>query len=303
MKFSGSGSLPFKQLGKYLKKKEKKILKKEVEEKIQNRIVEENLAAELIKEFYNPVKSEDKEVIKKRLEVKRDFSLWEQNVYKKLIESQIKFEKRFRKFPIRISENITVNYEPDFFLEEYEIDGKEVIIEAHEELTSDDVVKYSTFMKRYFPVFHLIMIVNENELREWNNFNESNRLFNDIWIIHDLEDLISWIKRQNTKTQDFNQETKCPHCPTIAVGINQIDNFFGFRKKKNGEKYPQSLCRECRSLQSKLGTKGLMDFLKQSKQELSAEVERFCTGCNNYFKTKIPDESFCDKCNKKYWNQ
>lgn len=156
-------------------------------------------------------------------------------------------------------------------------------------------------MKRYSSIFYLIIIVNENELRIWNEFDKSSKLFNDIWTIDDLTYLINWIKKQKNKKQNITQKTKCPQCSIVAIGTNQIEKFFGHRKKKNGDKFPQSLCRECRSLQSKLGTDGLKKFLQKSQQELSTDVQRFCTGCNNYFKTKIPFESFCDECNKKYW--
>ncbi len=296
MKFSGTGTSSFKKFKEYYKSMRKK-------EQKEIGIKSRNLAEELIKEYFNSTKPKESEKIKKRLERKRVFSSWEQQVFEKLKENRIEFNKKFRKFPIKINDNLTINYEPDSLLEKYEFDGKEIIIEAHEELTNDDIVKYSTFMKNYFSVFHLIMIVNEHELRKWNGFDSSNRLFNDIWTINDLKDLINWIKRQNIKEEDFVTQTKCPHCTTTAVGSKQINSFFGFRKKKNGESFPQALCRECRRLQLKLGTDGLKDFLEQSRRELVIEVQRFCTGCDNYFETKIPDEAFCVECNKKYWNK
>lgn len=300
-KFSGSGTLAFKQLEKYYKKNKKVEKEQNQKNRKEVEIKCKNLAEQLIKEYFNPKKQKENYEIKKRLETKKIFSLWERKVINKLTENKIKFEEKFRIFPIKINNDLSIKYEPDFLLEEYEINNKEIIIEAHEKLTEDDVVKYSIFMKRYFTVFHLIMIVKDNDLRGWNEISKSSRLFNDIWIMDNLKDLIDWIKRQHTKKQDFKEQSTCPHCPTIAIGTKQIYKLFGFRKKKNGEKFTQSLCRECRGLQLKLGTEGLKDFRKMPKPELLTEDRRFCTGCNNYFKTKIPDQTHCIECNKKYW--
>ena len=301
-KFSGRGSLPLKQFGKFFKKKTRKDLEQKIKEITKNKIKAKELATQLITEYYNPIQENDKNKIIKRMEDKNEFSKWEKQVMNALNSSQIKFEKKFRKFPIKINEKISINYVPDFLLDQYEINKKGVIIEAHEELTTDDVVKYSIFMKKYFHTFHLIMIVKENQLREWNKINSSNRIFNDIWLIHDIDELIDWIKQKKTKIDDSHQQAKCPHCGIKGIGIKQITELFGYRKKNNGEKYPQALCRECRILQSKLGTEGLKKFRNKQKQELSNEVQRFCTGCDSYFKTKIASKSFCVECTKKFWS-
>ena len=301
IKFSGSGSLPLKQFGKFFKKKTRKDLENKIKEITKNEIKAKELASQLIKEYYNPNKEKEKNKIIKRMENKNDFSEWEKQVMNVLGNSGIKFEKKFRKFPIKINEKISINYVPDFLLDSYEINKKEVIIEAHEELTSDDVVKYSLFMKKYFHTFYVIMIVKENQLKEWNKINSSNRLFSDIWLIHNLDELVDWIKQKKTKRDDSHQQAKCPHCEITGIGIKQIAELFGHRKKNNGEKYPQSLCKECRNLQVKLGTEGLKKFRNKQKQELSNEIKRFCTGCDSYFKTKLSNESFCVECTKKFW--
>ena len=147
MKFSGSGNLAFKLLEEHYKKqikKKKKFKKIQQVSKIQTehlRQVTKSKAEKLARELIKGRKPE------------KHFSLWEQKVRNKLLKSGMKFvektQKEMDKFPLQINEDITIYYVPDFILDKHRFNGKKIIIEAHQNLTDEDVLKYGFFLKKY----------------------------------------------------------------------------------------------------------------------------------------------------------
>lgn len=227
------------------------------------------------------------------------FTKWETQVYATLKNNKIKFDEKFRKYKLQTDNEQSIEYSPDFLLADYEICEKEIIIEAHEELKQDDVAKYSQFLRKYHSLFYVIMIVQDNELRQWNKNNENGKLFDDIWTIDNIQDLITWIKKLKPKSLS-GDTTTCPHCKVCAIGTIQIESIFGYRKSNN-KKFPQSLCRSCRILQSRIGTSKLKEMTRNAQNPMDTYAKRFCTGCDQYFITKIADQAFCDECTVKYW--
>ena len=48
----------------------------------------------------------------------------------------------------------------------------------------------------------------------------------------------------------YNLKEECPCCgKTVNNDLNKIEELFGFRTMKNGNKIPQSYCKVCRSKQ------------------------------------------------------
>lgn len=290
MKFSGSGNIAFKLFGNHYKK----TLKKELRKKRKDATT---LAERLIQDYYSPTKPKTALKIQKRLEEVR-LSKWEKQVFSVLEKNGIKFEKKFRKFPLKISDTITIPYVPDFLLNDYEIGRKEIIIEAHEKITQDEIAVNSTFMKDYHDAFYLIMVVRDVDIRAWNEANNENRLFHEICAINGLDWLVNFLKKQKKKKL---MEAKCPTCHAVAIGYIQVQTKFGLRKKRNGDEFPQSLCMDCRKDERKLGTVGLKDKINNSQRDLGIGITRFCTCCNGKFITKKADVRFCEKCLEK-WN-
>lgn len=44
----------------------------------------------------------------------------------------------------------------------------------------------------------------------------------------------------------YGEYAECPCCKKIAKGNDEIEELFGYRKKKDGSEFPQSYCRACR---------------------------------------------------------
>ena len=45
----------------------------------------------------------------------------------------------------------------------------------------------------------------------------------------------------------INDESPCKGCTKSASGLNEIEELFGFRIMTNGNKIPQSYCKDCRT--------------------------------------------------------
>tara|TARA_Y100001960_G_scaffold121939_1_gene130179 strand:- start:168 stop:1043 length:876 start_codon:yes stop_codon:yes gene_type:complete len=289
MKFSGSGSIAFKLLGQHYKNTLKKELKKQ-----RNDVT--TLAQKLINDYYTPTNKKKIQEIKQILE-KPKFSKWEKQVVKTFENNGIKNETKFREFPLHISETVSITYIPDFLLKDFEKDEKLIIVEAHPELTPEAIAKNSAFMKQYFDVYHLIMIVPDSDLRIWNEADQNSKLFHDIWVIDNLEDLIEHLKINYRKDMT---ETVCPTCKTKAIGKKQILSIFGERKKPSGEKYPQAYCKDCRSKERKVGSKKMKEEIEELEKEINIKYDRFCTGCHEMFQPKKLKDAFCEKCSKAF---
>ena len=108
---------------------------------------------------------------KNKFPKKNDFSGWEKQILKKLRDSGISIETKFRNFPLNV-ENEKFEYVPDFLMKGFEYKGREVLVEAHEKISEEDVKKYRKFRSVFGSTYYLIMIVTDGELRMWNEYDQ-----------------------------------------------------------------------------------------------------------------------------------
>jgi hypothetical protein len=180
-----------------------------------------------------------------------DFSIWEKKILQSLRKNGISLEIKFRNFPLKV-EDQKYEYIPDFLVKDFEYKDREILIEAHEKISIEDVKKYQKFRSVFGSTYYLIMIVRGEELREWNSHDMERGIFNEIWVVNDLELLIKSLlekkKKHDDKINSFPQKAVCPAppnghgCGRISNGYEEIIKFFGYRGKK-----VQSLCRKCRT--------------------------------------------------------
>ena len=180
------------------------------------------------------------------------FSVWERRILRKLRKSGFSIETKFRNFPVRV-ENEIFEYIPDFLVKDFEYKGREILIEAHEKISEDDVEKYRKFRSIFGVSYYMIMIVTDEELRIWNEYDQGKQgFFNKIWTDDDIEFLIEDLRKKREdyekKISKYGQRAFCPSppkghgCGKKAVGFKQVEKLFGYRGKR-----VQSLCRKCRS--------------------------------------------------------
>ena len=174
------------------------------------------------------------------------FSVWERRILRKLRKSGFSIETKFRNFPLNV-ENEKFEYVPDFLMKGFEYKGREVLVEAHEKISEEDVKKYRKFRSVFGSTYYLIMIVNYGELRTWNKYNQGKqKFFNEIWTFNDVDFLIEHLKKLKKKYKEkisqFQQNAFCPKCGKKSKGYKKIVELFGYRGKK-----VQSFCRKCRS--------------------------------------------------------
>jgi len=238
--FTGSGNSPFRQLYKFTEKVKKKNL-------IQD-------------------KPKFKKIIYKKqqysFDQERNFSKWEKQIIKKIEKTNLKFETKFWKFPLNVRNKKFV-YVPDLLLKDFTINDKKIIIETHEKISEDDIAKYRKFRSIYGRVYHLLMVVSDWELRKWNECDQVEGVFHEIWTSSNIDFLIKNLQQKRNyylgKNSSFGKHV-CPSypkhgCGKIATGYDEIKKEFGMRKRKNGNEFPQSLCYDCRKKHSKLEKK------------------------------------------------
>jgi len=232
-KISGSGSSPFRELYKIVKnktsgnkKKNKKLLKLETVD------------------FTN-------------FDPMRDFTKWEKIILDKIKKMELKIEFKHRKFPLQVNSKIFL-YIPDVMIFGFRINNKKIIVEAHQDLLEEDIIKYRKFIKEYKNIYHVIMIVEGSQLRKWNEKSKGAPLFSEIWVKEDIKDFINYLNKEKTKFEkkfhNFPQEAFCARkgCGEEAKGYDEIERLFGYRKIKDQKIIVQSYCRYCRTIKHKI---------------------------------------------------
>ena len=68
-------------------------------------------------------------------------------------------------------------------------------------------------------------------------------LINEIYTIMLLTEVIN---------MPYEIKAECPRCGKKAKGLNEIEEKFGFRVMENGQKIPQSHCKQCRAEEQKI---------------------------------------------------
>ena len=181
-----------------------------------------------------------------------EFSIWENQIFKKFRNSEISFKQKFRKFVIFL-DNKKEYYIPDILLEGFEYNKKEVIVEAHNKISKEDIKKYRKFRSTFGSSYYLIMVVSDNEIKIWkeNHRQKEGGIFNEIYTESNVDDLIKnlkkWKKDYNEMISQYAQNALCPPppkghgCGVSVEGFEEIKEIFGYRGKR-----VQSLCRACR---------------------------------------------------------
>jgi len=275
MKFSGPGNITLKEFFKHYKKSN--IKKNPTPQQI---FEAKKLAQELMRH--------------------RKFTVWEEKVKMKLNKSGLKFEEKFRKFPLYLDHQSHFEYVPDFILKDVHYKNKKILVEAHEDFTEQDAIKYGLFMDKYGETYYLIMVVKSEQLWKWNEYdNKTHPLFHDIWTIDDLDDFIQNLrfKIRSSGEIELPENAKCPlpkGCGREAHGRKDVEKVFGYRKMKNGKIIVQSYCRLCRSGKHKSNTEENLEII----QKYDKPKKVFCTGCGNSFVTSDPSQSHCKNCLK-----
>jgi len=136
------------------------------------------------------------------------FTRWEDQVRKKLKNSKIKFETKFRTFPILLDGEKIFEYCPGFILKDRSIKDRKILIEAHEFLTEKIGLMHSIFLESYGSQYYIIMIVTDNELRKWNEWKMSEgKIFDDIWTVNDLNFFIKSLTKYKTELPNNEKNT------------------------------------------------------------------------------------------------
>ena len=233
---SGSGSSPFRQLYKFTEKTKKKNLSLQ-KPKVKKIIY--------MKQQYG-------------FDQERDFTKWEREIIKKIEKSGLKFETKFFKFPLNIG-NKKFIYVPDLLMKDFFFNEKKIILEAHEKISEDDIAKYRKFRSIYGNVYHLLLVVTDNELRKWNEYDQKEGVFHEIWTSNNVDFLIKNLQEKRAYYIEKNSTVGTHVCPPpprhgcgkTATGYDEIKKEFGMRKRRNGEEFPQSLCYDRRSKHAK----------------------------------------------------
>ncbi len=186
-----------------------------------------------------------------------EFSIWENQIFKKFRNSEISFKQKFRKFVIFL-DNKKEYYIPDILLEGFEYNKKEVIVEAHNKISKEDIKKYRKFRSTFGSSYYLIMVVSDNEIKIWkeNHRQKEGGIFNEIYAESNVDDLIKnlkkWKKDYDEMISQYAQNALCPPppkghgCGVSVEGFEEIKEIFGYRGKR-----VQSLCRACRKEHAK----------------------------------------------------
>lgn len=188
------------------------------------------------------------------------FSIWERKILKKMRNSELDIETKFRNFPLHI-EKEKFEYIPDFLIKGFLYKQREVIVEAHEEISEEDVNRYRKFRSVFGVMYYLILIVKDKELQKWNDLDQGVQgIFNEIWSVNNVDLLIKYLlnKRRvySQKMKLVPQTAICPAppnghgCGKKADDYDEVVRLFGYRGK-----IVQSLCRQCRSKHAQLQRK------------------------------------------------
>ena len=265
MKFSGLGNAPLHDLKKYLKKEKKRNRKKRRAEQADPKAAKPRTGA--------PKRAGQADPKAARASA---------NAHK-LIEQNFTFEDT-RKFPLRGG----VTYHPDYILTQTH-DGKKIIIHIDEDVTATNISKYRMFMKIARNAYHVIMVVNDCQLRTWNEKNRDKRLlFDDIWTTNNVKEMIDSIKNPHR----FSSKTStavCRICHRRASDLKKIKNNFSYRTESDGSLTVQPYCRKCQ--------KG-----KHVRKIHTSESLTKCIGCRMSFRTDIASQLYCNSCKNKFFS-
>ena len=121
---------------------------------------------------------------------KERFVLQRKIVKEQLCKSSIRFKENFRVFPLG-SGTRTVDYVPHFYLNDIKYGTKRVLLEVNTGIKLDDVTKFRLFLDIYGRLYHLILVVDDLQIRNWNQYDDgAQAVFHDIWPIDSTQFLM-----------------------------------------------------------------------------------------------------------------
>ena len=280
MKFSGMGNAPLHDLKKYLKEK-KKNRKKRQAGQAGPKEARPGTSAPKRAGQAGPKEARPGTSAPKRAGQAGPKAVRPSTDAHKLIEQNFTFEDT-RKFPLQGG----VTYRPDYILMQTR-DGKKIIIHIDEDVTAANISKYRMFMKMARNAYHVIMVVNDCQLRTWNENNRDKRLlFDDIWTIDNVKEMINSIKNPHRFSSKTNTVV-CRICHRRASDPKKIKNNFSYRTETDGSLTVQPYCRRCQ--------KGIHVRKVRTPKSFAK-----CIGCRMSFKTEIASQLYCNSCKNKF---
>ena len=194
------------------------------------------------------------------------------------IERDLEYEKS-RRFPL---EGGTV-YCPNYILTR-SYNGKRIIVQIDECLATSNAQTYRSFMKEFRDTYHVIMVVYDRYLRDWNKIDMNRRvLFDEIWVAYNIDDMISSIKSRPVLGNLDAGYIICPSCYKKADGMGKIRRDFVCRTEKNGCFTVLPQCKDCLSTRT-----NQFASIPQSS--------RRCIGCGALFDTTVISQLYCNQC-------
>ena len=194
------------------------------------------------------------------------------------IACDLEYEKS-RRFPL---EGGTV-YCPDYILTR-SYNGKRIVVQIDECPATSNAQTYRSFMKEFKNTYHVILVVCDKYLRKWNEIDMNKRvLFDEIWVAHNIGDMISSIKSRPVLGNLDAGSIICTSCYKKADGMGKIKRDFVCRVEKDGSITVLPQCKDCLSTKTNQSTS-----IPQSS--------RRCIGCGESFNITTVSQLYCNSC-------
>ena len=194
------------------------------------------------------------------------------------LERDLEYEK-LRRFPL---EGGTI-YCPDYILTR-SYNGKRIIVQIDECPATSNTQTYRFFMREFRDTYHVIMVVHDRYLRNWNEIDMNRRvLFDEIWVTYNIDDMISSIKSRPVLGNLDAGYIICPSCYKKADDMGKIRRDFVCRTERDGSFTVLPQCKDCLST-------------KTHQPASIPQSSRRCIGCGALFDTTAVSQLYCNLC-------
>ena len=222
-------------------------------------------------------------------------SKWVGKIRKCLQAKNVQYEEKFRSFPIGDGKY----YVPKFVLNEISYGTKHVVIDSREIKPSTvDTLELASFIDKYGIMFHVLLVVHDSYLMEWNKHDKDTHIFDDICTYESISEMVDYLQSKvNCYDDGYVQKkfAKCKlpdGCGRTASGHNEVDTIFGYRKTNDGETIAYTYCKKCRrNMNRGVPSKNSDDWQAKST---------YCTGCRSTFIPTILTQSHCESCMQEF---
>ena len=218
-------------------------------------------------------------------------STWVTRIRKCLQTENIAFKEKFRKFPI-IDEG---QYIPKFILNEVSHNTKHVVVDICEtQPTKDNTYELRSFINMYGTQYHVVLVVYDGYLREWNEYNRDLHIFDDIWTSDSISALANYLQSIIERGGGGYVQKKFARCEPpkgcgkTATGHDEVGTVFGYQKNNDGKMAVHSYCRKCRRNKN-------CDEPRENPDDWQAK-NTYCTGCKSTFVPARSSQSHCESC-------